>query len=573
MAVIFGVVVQVFGPLLSRSDVVPANMDVGFTWIAVEHLQDVLLHGARWQEAPLGWPHSHGTAHADWLPGLALLALPLRLAELDPSRASMLAGIGGLVLTGWAVHLAAVWLLGRGPHTWFAGVAGAMVPSALLFFQHANLLHHELAILGPALFVAGVVPKRPLLAGLGSFLALATAHMGVYSGLHGGFIWLVLAIGAACAREGDRRTWALAAVGAALALASLLPVAAFYREAAQVLAIGGPDEVMAHEIWDPSRFFTPCCAERATAASPGRLLLLLTVPGAWLAWRQRGRRWLWLSMAVGAAGAASLSLGPHIHWDGEPTGLAGPAALLAHMPVLDGLRGPSRWWQVAVPALALFAALPLAWVGRRLHPALSAPIALAAIWGLELQSVPMKAPSRGSLRIPDALLWLDEVDQPGALVETPGRGDRSCKCSAQDAVRAALFHRRPVVVGPYARPSPVLDETLAATVAWPENAPLLRAMGVVLVLEHPPLSEDQPRGWWCGERQEHRLCVDRHPANSSAQSPVAAPGWADEPGTPWLPTLPVRTRTMAGLPTLSQPPSGKPAVAGPDLGKKNRSQK
>lgn len=87
--------------------------------------------------------------------------------------------------------------------------------------------------------------------------------------------------------------------------------------------------------------------------SPGILVVVLAVRGAWLLWRQDRPALLWWSGL--AAGAVLLALGPVIHWGGEVVSEWGPYRLLAAVPPLGLMRLPHRWLLVSTVAVGVLA--------------------------------------------------------------------------------------------------------------------------------------------------------------------------------------------------------------------------
>ncbi|TWJ23955.1 hypothetical protein JD76_04101 [Micromonospora endolithica] len=144
-------------------------------------------------------------------------------------------------------------------------------------------------------------------------------------------------------------------------------------------------------------------------------LLLVTVAGAvWL-----GRRPLAVACLVAAVTMGALSLGPRLVVDGERTGVPGPYALLAGLPVVDGAL-PMRFALAVLPLAGtlLVLAVDRAAAGtgpvRRLVP--------AAVGAALLPLFPMPLPTAERPPLPEFVTgghWRQCVPPGGVLVPVP----------------------------------------------------------------------------------------------------------------------------------------------------------
>ncbi len=530
------------------------QFDASFTQLATEHLQDVLLSGASWRDAPLGWPVGYGTAHADWQAAQALLGLPLRLLEIDPSRAALLIGLAGLLATAWAGHRLAAALLGPGPHTWLAGVLLGFGTVAMSHLHHVNLIHHELMLLGALALGAGLQEDRPRWAGLGAAALMLGFHLGIYMGLHDLLAGASVAGAAAAARLGSGRSWRAAGLGAALAAITVWPVLDFYGDADAWLGASLREAEVRTGGWDLSTFFTANAdawlqerllgpATTRFPGNPGFLALLLALVGLREA-RRLGPRWAWGAVLGFGLVSFALSLGPELRWRGESLGVPGPYALVAKLSGLSELREPKRLRLLVFMATGLLSAAGLKVLLARLPGWSRAPATLLTL-GVALAETP--APGTvdlGRVFLPEAYQVIDQLPGEGALWERRQViAGQSCACETGTMLRAALLHQRPLVGVSFARQCDAIDRLKARFEAWPSPsaAAVLEGAGVALVLEHPPVLEQTPPGWQCQIFGDHRLCAS---LQGAAWTGIGlAPPYTGLPlQSPWTPPLPRRDR-------------------------------
>lgn len=466
--------------------------DAAFSAVQMTWLADWVLGRVPLWDAPLGAPLGQGTARADWVLAQALLSVPGRLAGLAPERLWALATVFGIVSSALAAGCLAQRLFGPGAPVVVAAAGAACGPAVIGHAQHANLVQHAPWLCAVLLAWRG----RAFAAGL---LAALSFHAGVYTGLHA-----VVALGCVLVGRGQPRHDARALVGGALGGSTVLPVLLHYRsvatregwtvEASQNLAetldlarllspLGGAP--LHSAIWGPR-------APSPDPALPGYGLAILGLIGVVRLARRRDTHGLVLLGVV----AFALALGPVLLWDGRPTGLPLPGALL-DLAWSGGLRGPARWVAVAhgvlaLGAAALAASLPGRW-----------PWALAALVAGLLWAETPRVPAVPIPAWPESLVQA-VAEAPGqALLDRPGRD----RCG-EGRFAAALASGKALVGGNYARYSPVLAEVNHRAARWPDDEVVqwLHALGAVVV-EHPPFRGAVPSGVSCAAVDGHRVCV------------------------------------------------------------------
>jgi hypothetical protein len=332
-----------------------------------------------------------------------LLCRTLRLHRLAAFFAGLLCGfapgmisqsMGHLSITSAVLVAPMVWCvvrLYRGIRPMATGVLLAALVVAQLFTGEEVLF---LAALGLALFTAvyAVVDRRrakqaarPLLTGL-AVTALTAGALVAYA------LWVQFA-GRQAVSGGPYRDFA-----------------SFYSMDVTSLVAVSPYAVLG----DPATAINPPGPAEQNGFLGWPLLLAAVLAVVWL------RR---MALAWAAAGTALLalvlSLGPDITIGGEKTGLAGPYAVLARIPVVDaGL--PCRIALAAVPPLALLLALAV-------HRALTERagiryVVLAAVPVVLLPLVPAPLPTGHRPPVPTFITeeyWLDCVEPGGVLVPVP----------------------------------------------------------------------------------------------------------------------------------------------------------
>lgn len=464
--------------------------DALFSDIALQHLQDVVLHGGDWRMTPLAWPLPNTITQTDWMAGEALVGLPLRAFALDPVRIYALVSLIGLLATTFACDRVAAALLGEGVHTWVAGLVGGLAPAQILHAQHVNLVWHGFGPLAALALVAGLRRDRPSYAALGGALGLVAFHFGAYVGIHAVTILGVTALYSAVYAGGSRRTWVAAGIGAGLAALTLAPVAQVYVGASAAARFDLAE--LAGESLDMRHPATP-------ALDPlfqGVTQIVLFTLGVWT---MRRAGWMWAAAGVLVLVPIVLALGPYVVWDGRALVAAPWAWVVTLVPPLESLRAPARW--VMVSALA---ASPFVAAGVQRLTAWRPLLGWITLLGVLVELPPMGLRRLASVEPGPGYALLYASTVPGPVYDSLGRG---CRETGEQKLRAALHHKRPLVGGIFARQTPELAAANHAADGWPrpEAVAWLRANGVHLVFEHPPL-KDLPPGYRCEEASGHRLC-------------------------------------------------------------------
>ncbi len=491
-----------------------AKRGTQFTLLAIDHLQRALSGKVAWRDAPLAWPLDDGITQLDWVGALAVLSWPLGALGVDPLHQHAALAAVAMIGSGVACAEVARALLGPGPHTWAAGVLAATNPSLQFDACYPNLLHHEPIVAGGLLLGAGLHARRPTMALLGGLLLGGSAQFGVYVGVHGWATLAVLVTAAAIARVGSRSAWAAGLLGAAIGVATMLPILAVYAAAkakyGMELADPGTDlravpidawgwPLRGHPWHMPlARWFPALDA----SFNPGYIATLLIVPGAVLARRATGPRWAWGAILGVAIVSGLFALGPELTLHGAPTGVPGPLALVTWLPGGDALRGAFRWLLLTWLATAVLGAVAAQWLLARGRWGQAAVAAL--LIGVIAEARPPEglAPAV-SQRVAPVYHTLAQLDAPGALYDVrAGRGDGSAR------IRAAFVHHRARVGGTYARTSPVHQAIDRLANRWPSPAAdvFFRRAGVGVVLSSDPIP-DAPADARCQRTQGHTLCV------------------------------------------------------------------
>ncbi|MDQ6848064.1 MAG: hypothetical protein M3019_10885 [Candidatus Dormibacteraeota bacterium] len=293
-----------------------------------------------------------------WIPLPALLLSPLTLL-LGPVASFDIAVTLGVTLSAWCAYLAASrFLRGR----WAAVLAGAAYGFSPFIFDQSYTGHSNMVIavvpplmlllLDTILVRQTISPRR---AGL-LFGALMTAQFFITEELLASET-VMLIVGIACLALMHRRElasrWRYVAACFGWALALFIPVVA-YPVWFQFFGPQVPHQLIADKnffVTDLLNVFLPSTAQgveppfaRDIAAHyagnsgewGGYVGIPMLAVVAWTAWRQ-WRRPLVRALCIGAAAAVVLSFGSTLHVGGADTHIPLPAAILAHLPVLDNL--------------------------------------------------------------------------------------------------------------------------------------------------------------------------------------------------------------------------------------------
>jgi len=453
-------------PTMLDPTFVSPQRDAAFTAIALQHLQRALTGEVALLDAPLGYPSVHSLTQADWMLGQALFTLPL--SGVDPVRLGPLAALVGIVLSAWALHHVARVVWGPGPHTLLAPLLGGLGAMTVDNAQHLNLVWHAPATWGVLLLCVGGVARRVGPAAMGGLLVGLSAHFGLYTGAHA-LALAGLALVSLGRWPGVRGSTA-AGVGLLLGLLTVAPVLSLYLDGAAALGAGTGALVDGEGAWNPLHAWA--VGTRAPAAEswrPAIPLVLLAV----LALRQWCSEARPLLIIAGASALLALGAAPVIGSTALP--VPGPHALLDA--VTGGqLRAPGRWLFWTEAALGVLACGAVARTRRT--------VALMVLVGVGISIAtrpPLRAVPRAGIPQSTVFAELSETTPGGAVFERFGPGGQG---SGLGRLHALLAHPLPVVVGHYARVSPVRSGFIQAASRWPEPDAdrLLRAAGVSTVV-------------------------------------------------------------------------------------------
>ncbi len=503
-----------------------------FTVLASHHLQQAMLGQRELRTGPLGWPAPLSVTQADFTAGQGLLSWPVEGVGVEPIAAMGVVAFLGVLLTAYAAHRIARALLGPGPHSWVAGVAAACHPIHLAHAQHANLIHHEWTLAGALLLGWALIERRAWLSFAGGALLMVAPWFGLYMGLHTGLVAVILVLGAALARVGDRRSWLAAGAGLLLGALAFVPVLSWYAQVGFLFEVFADPDLVARWSWDPATTLAPIqraplhrwlfalepqqlVGQSNNPANPGYVAFGLALLGLARWRRRRGPRWAWWVILAVAVSASLLALGPRIVWRGELTELPGPYRLVDWIPGFYGLKDPVRWLGVAWMATGMLAGLGawnLARWLRRLGPLAPALASLALVALVVAERAEPRWGEPGAMRLDPVYLELDAIEGFGplwdnALEKAPGK--RACGCTNGHAYRAALYHGRPLAGGMAARSPDVSRALRRVMMRWPspDSVALLRAMGVQVALDHDGTDVRGVEGLECRQVRGHNLCL------------------------------------------------------------------
>ncbi len=312
--------------------------------------------------AEIGFPAGGRLMHPDPLGWL--LQLPFVAA---------LGSVGGydamLVLQLWLACLAA-WLLGArvarsGSAGWLAGLAFGLSPFLL---GQALGGESETVAAWPLVLALWALERTAdrlrwqdaLLAGaLGALTAVASWYYGAFFALYA-VVWALVRCRARASLV-VLSSFGLLVIGPALVYAGMLGDADnLFQGPSLSTYLADHPQTLAGMVGDPAGWlgFFPGVLERAGHPRVQYLgTVLLVLAGAGL-WRRGSARAWWVGVGLTAL---LLSLGPVLHFGGSAvmvgdTGLPGPLAAIAWLPMVGLMRIPHRWTLLAVLALALLAA-------------------------------------------------------------------------------------------------------------------------------------------------------------------------------------------------------------------------
>jgi hypothetical protein len=440
------------------------------SWIFAWNAHALLTDPAAIWSPPIFYPYPNTLAFHDHL-FLGLITVPLTWLSGEPLLGYNLLLLLSFALSGWAVFLLVRETLGdrlprdaAGAVTWAAIIAGAAF--AFCAYRFAHFPHFQLLqtfwMLFALLFLrrllrpfdaGGGRPRDALLCGLFAALQAVSALyyafftallLSGYALLWGATqLWLRL-------RRGGTLPWrqvgllvVAALVGVLLALPLVIPYIRVYNTLGIVRSVRELDNWSA-PLWayltvPQENLLYGRLGERVVGSGemvlfPGLLLTLLALAGAVAAIRaimlRRDTPWptldgLFWPLAGCTAFALSLGTGVRIERFDEPLPIPLPYTLLySYVPGFGGLRVPSRWGMLVTLALALMAAMTLAWLlmrsGRRMR-ALVGTLVLAVIL-LEQAAPPAQLLAGSALTAaPEVYTWLGQPEQADiqAVLELP----------------------------------------------------------------------------------------------------------------------------------------------------------
>jgi hypothetical protein len=333
----------------------------------------------------------------------ALLSIPLQLA-LGLTAATNLLLLFSFVLSGFGTYL----LVRHSLQIWGwnrrAGVAAALLAGAIFAFASAKLFYAALGqfniassqwIPFCALYLVRMVSERSLRGKLreGAFAAIFLVLQAWAELTYASFLLLFVALIFAWSLlfgKGWRRRLldsipfvliaAIFVVGLLPFLAAMAPD--LVAEGDFFGSGGGFADVFSADVQGylvPTRLHPWVGAWVAAATFPndkgqqiyaGYSVILLVLAGSWGLWRgQDGkhantRPWL-LFWGVAAVLFFLLTLGPQVHWGGQPTFLPGPFAFVSQLPFFSGNRYPSRYSVMLLLTLAVLAGAGVYWLLTR----------------------------------------------------------------------------------------------------------------------------------------------------------------------------------------------------------------
>ncbi|WP_337314173.1 hypothetical protein, partial [Candidatus Aeolococcus gillhamiae] len=308
-----------------------------------------------------------------WIPLPALLLSPLTLL-LGPVASFDIAVTLGVALSAWCAYLAASRFLRR---RWAAVLAGAAYGFSPFIFDQSYTGHSNMviAVVPPLmlLLLDTILVRQttsPRRAGL-LFGALMTAQFFITEELLASETLMVI-VGVACLGLMHRREaatrWRYVVACVRWALALFIPLAA-YPVWFQFFGPQVPHQLIADKNFFVTDLLNVVLPSTAQGVEPsfardiaehyagnsgewgGYVGIPMVAVVAWTAWRQ-WRRPLVRVLCISAAAAVVLSFGSTLHVGGTDTHVPLPAAILAHLPVLDNLV-PARF----AVYVALFTAL------------------------------------------------------------------------------------------------------------------------------------------------------------------------------------------------------------------------
>jgi hypothetical protein len=434
-------------------------------------------------DANIFYPEPRSLAFSELMLPQALMGAPLTWMQVDAVLVYNLLAMAGFALSGWAMAVVVARWTGDRTAGIVAGLAYAFNAHTLVRFGHLQALHVQFLPLALAAF------DDLMRAPTARAIALVTA-LCVLQALTSNYLLVmtIVAMAAAAAvrpemRQRDRAVavGAVAAAAAVLLAPFLIPYYQAYLYQGLVRSIGEVTSFSAtmrdwlatggrlHYTWWSHRYFGT-----ASALFPGITVTALAVAAVavGLAWRDARAR---MALAIAAAGFA-LSFGVH---------MPGYAWLFDAIPLLQGIRVPSRFGWLTLFGASILTGMVLARLRAGRRPAAAAAIGIGAalLVTLEAARVPMDyTVYEGIPRIYDRVAVLSE---DAVIVEVPFPPGDNTRENGPTVVYSTL-HFRSLLNG-YSGFTPASYHDHAKLMdAFPSAHALtgLRAMGVTHVVVH-----------------------------------------------------------------------------------------
>lgn len=434
-------------------------------------------------DANIFYPEPRALAFSELMLPQALMGAPLTWMRVDAVLVYNLLAIAGFALSGWAMARVVARWTGDRTAGLVAGLAYAFNAHTLVRFGHLQALHVQFLPLALAAF--DDLMRAPTVRGVALVTALCVLQALTSSYL---LVMTIVAMAAAVAvrREMLQRD-RVAAVGAVAAAAALLlapfliPYYQAYLYQGLVRSIGEVASLSAtmrdwlatggrlhYASWSHRYFGT------ASALFPGITVTALAIAAVatGLAWRDARAR---MAVAIAAVGFV-LSFGIHT---------PGYAWLFDAVPLLQGIRVPSRFGWLTLFGTSILAGMALGRLRSGRSPAVAAALGIGAalLVTLEAARAPMEyTVYEGIPRIYDRVAALPER---AVIVEVPfPPGDNTAE-NGLFVVNSTL-HFRPLLNG-YSGFTPASYHDHAILMAsFPSAGTLtgLRAIGVTHVVVH-----------------------------------------------------------------------------------------
>ncbi len=497
---IVGMVIFVTWPqALVMSGAMAAHADPMFTiwrlsWVA-HVVRETPTHLGNLFNANILYPAARTFTFADTTFLEAAIAAPMLWAHVSPVLVYNILLLGSIAASGFAMFVLARYLTGATGPALIAAAIFTMAPYRIEHFMHLEL---QWAMWIPLTFWAlhRAIDERSLraggLAGLFFFLQIASCvYYGIFLAVAAAALVLLLVLTRPSRLVPSLPGLAIAGlVAAALTVPYMWP----YLETARMAGPRGAAEVaqysataMSYLASPPQNWLwgwtSPRWGHAELSLYPGIIAVVLAL----LAAAARPRRTIAIYAAI-AALTFELSLGVN----------APLYPLLARLPVLGGLRSPSRFTIVTLCALGVLAAFGMQAVqerflageqGRRASFAIAAALVLIGIdytnTGMFLTAA--TRPSDGTV------YRVMRSAGPGALIELPLPVPEGLPGPDPFYQYWSISHWHPIVNGYTAVYTPEYIETLSLMRTFPDDLSIqrLKTLGVRYLIVHKAFLQDQ----------------------------------------------------------------------------------